>query len=213
VLREGGRLQILGIDGAPRYSTIREQQARRTLPCLWLDIDDADPPQAATDGAALFRQGLAKGAARFQRLEGCFWADNGVYFISTNGGDAAAGQVWHYRPTARDRGELVLIFESPSKDVLEGPDNICASPRGGLVICEDAEAEQYLRGLTRSGDIVNLVLAPSPLGGPEPTEFAGCCFSPDGQVLFFNVQGGRSRLGRQPGATYAFWGPWEQGAI
>jgi hypothetical protein len=35
------------------------------------------------------------------------------------------------------RRELQLIFESPSTDVLNSPDNICVSPRGGLVICED----------------------------------------------------------------------------
>jgi secreted PhoX family phosphatase len=212
-LREGGRLQILGIDGAPRFDTIRGQQVGKALPAIWYDIDDPDPPQAETDGVALLRAGLEKGAARFQRLEGCFWADGGAYFVSTNGGDAASGQVWHYRPTAEDRGELLLIFESPSAAVLDGPDNICASPRGGLVICEDGSAEQYLRGLTRSGDIVNLVLAPSPLGGPAPTEFAGCCFSPDGNVLFFNVQGARSHASRALGATYALWGPWDQGAI
>jgi hypothetical protein len=213
VLRDGGRLQVLAIDGAPRYDTITGQTARRMLPVTWIDIDDPDPPEAERRASTVFIAARAKGAARFQRLEGCFWGDDGVYFVSTNGGDAACGQVWHYRPISDDRGELMLVFESPSNDVLEGPDNICVSPRGGIVLCEDADAEQYIRGLTRDGNIVNLVLAPSPLGGPEPTEFCGSCFSPDGNVLFFNVQGTRELTGRNPGATYAIWGPWGEGGI
>jgi secreted PhoX family phosphatase len=212
-LRQGGRLQMLAIDGTPSYDTIRGQEPRRALPAVWVDIPDPDPEPSPELGRAVFLQGRARGAARFQRLEGAFWGDGGAYFVSTNGGDAGAGQVWHYRPTETDRGELTLVFESPSHDVLEGPDNICLSPRGGLVICEDASAEQYVRGLTPGGDIVNLVLAPSPVGGPEPSEFAGCCFSPDGRILFFNVQGTR-QVGRgAPGATYALWGPWEEGRI
>jgi len=212
-LHQGGRLQMLAIDGQPGYDTITGQTPHRRLPVAWVDIEDPDPAEPDRGAATVFYAGRAKGAARFQRLEGCFQGDDGIYFVSTNGGNAAAGQVWHYRPASRDAGELMLVFESPSKDVLEGPDNICLSPRGGLVLCEDGEAEQYIRGLTPRGEIIDLVLAPAPLGGPEPSEFAGCCFSPDGRVLFFNVQGTRERNGEHPGATYAMWGPWNEGAI
>lgn len=213
MLREGGRLQMLAIEGMPRFDTIRGQQPGRVLRATWVDIDEPDPAPSEVLGRAVFLQGRARGAARFQRLEGCFWGDAGAYFVSTNGGDAASGQVWHYRPTSHEGGELRLVFESPSSDVLEGPDNICLSPRGGLVICEDGSGEQYVRGLTPGGDIVNLVLAPAPAAGPDPSEFAGCCFSPDGNVLFFNVQGTRNAGRGQPGATYALWGPWAEGLI
>ncbi|MGH7501919.1 MAG: alkaline phosphatase PhoX [Longimicrobiales bacterium] len=211
-LAAGGRLEMLAIAGSPNHDLIRGQHPGVRLPVSWVAIDEPDPESAEQDRAALFRAGREKGAARFQRLEGCFWGDDGIYIVSTNGGDAAAGQIWFFRPDG-DGGELHLVFESPSRDVLEGPDNICTSPRGGLIICEDAVAEQYVRGLTPDGQIVDLVLAPAPLLQPEPTEFAGCCFSPDGQVLFFNVQGGRTATASQPGATYAIWGPWATGAI
>jgi hypothetical protein len=213
-LARGGRLEMLAIAGSPHYDTITGQAPAQRLPVTWVAIDDPDPQSAERDGVALFRAGTARGGARFQRLEGCFWSDNGVYFVSTNGGDAASGQVWFFRPDG-DGGEIHLVFESPSREVLEGPDNICMSPRGGLVICEDASAEQYIRGLTPEGQIVDLVLATAPLGQPSPTEFAGCCFSPDGRVLFFNTQGARTAAAAlgQPGATYAMWGPWETGAI
>ncbi len=212
-LIDGGRLEMLAIEGRPAYDTITGQTPGMVLPVRWVAIEDPDPAAADEDAAAVFRAGTSRGGARFQRLEGCWAGDGGIYFVSTNGGDAAAGQVWHYRPRAADRGELTLIFESPSSDVLEGPDNICTSPRGGLILCEDGTAEQYVRGLTPQGEIIDLVLAPLAPGLPDPSEFAGATFSPDGRVLFFNVQGGRSLATTQPGATYALWGPWEIGAL
>ena len=213
VLAAGGRLQMMAVDGQPGYLTARGQTPGTALPAHWVDIDDPDPANAESDHLAVFKQGVAKGAARFARLEGAFHGDDGIYVVSTNGGDATAGQVFHYRPTSYDRGELTLVFESPSKDVLDSPDNIVLSPRGGLVICEDGSDDQFVRGLSSEGRIVNLVRAPRPEGAPQPGEFAGSCFSPDGRVLFFNVQGSRERGGRRASATYALWGPWEDGPL
>ena len=212
-LAAGGRLQMMAVTGQPGYLTARGQTVGATLPAHWLDIDDPDPPEAETDNLAVFRQGVEKGAARFARLEGAFHGDGGIYVVSTNGGDATAGQVFHYRPTTFDTGELTLVFESPSHDVLDSPDNIVLSPRGGLVMCEDGSGEQFVRGLSREGQIVNMVRAPHPEGARQPGEFAGSCFSPDGRVLFFNVQGSRTLGGSRPSVTYALWGPWEEGPI
>jgi secreted PhoX family phosphatase len=89
-----------------------------------------------------------------------------------------------------DRGNLLLVFESPARNVLNSPDNICVSPRGGVVICEDAGGEQFIRGLSAKGEIFDLVHQPLMEGGAAVTEFAGSCFSPDGDILFFNIQGG-----------------------
>ena len=212
-LAEGGRLQMMAVTGEPGYLTARGQTAGDTLPVHWVDIDDPDPQEADSDVLAVFRQGLEKGAARFARLEGAFHGDGGIYVVSTNGGDATAGQVFHYRPIDDDAGELSVVFESPSKEVLDSPDNIVISPRGGLVMCEDGSGEQYVRGLDREGRIVNLVRSPHREGDPQPGEFAGSCFSPDGRVLFFNVQGGRRIGGSVPSVTYALWGPWEDGPL
>ena len=212
-LAAGGRLQMMAVTGQPDYLTARGQTAGTTLPAHWVDIDDPDPRDAGSDHLAVFRQGVAKGAARFARLEGAFHGDGGIYVVSTNGGDATAGQVFHYRPTGADTGELTLVFESPSHDVLDSPDNIVLSPRGGLIMCEDGSGDQYVRGLDREGQIVNLVRSPQAEGGRQPGEFAGSCFSPDGRVLFFNVQGSRQVGGSVPSATYAMWGPWGDGPL
>ncbi len=212
-LSAGGKLQMLAVRDRPNYRTDTGQTAGVALPAYWVDIDNPDPAEAETNLGAVFEEGLSKGGARFQRLEGCFWGDGSIYFDATSGGNIRAGQIWQYRPTSRDTGELRLVFESPSRDVLEGPDNLCVSKRGGLVICEDSGGEQYMRGLTKEGEIINLVRAPVEAGKPRPTEFAGCCFSPDGRILFFNQQGSTRSYGAVHGATYALWGPWERGGI
>src|SRR5690606_37056330 len=167
-----------------------------------------DPRGASGDFNAVFAQGFTQGAARFARLEGCWWGDDSVYFHSTNGGDAKLGQVWQYRPTAADRGDLTLVFESPSADVLDYPDNITVSPRGGIVICEDGGGEQFIRGLTPDGRIF-----PFARNTLNNTEFAGACFSPDGRTLFLNIMGSTTDAGTQQGATIAIQGPWENGAL
>jgi secreted PhoX family phosphatase len=156
----------------------------------------------------VFQQGWARGGAVFQRLEGCWYGEGNVYFNATSGGNVGAGQVWSYRQTGDDRGELTLIFESPSREVLDSPDNLCMSPRGGLVICEDSAGEQFLRGLTTDGQIFDFIRTAG-----VSAETAGACFSPDGKTLFFNIQGGTSAATTLTGGTYAIWGPWENGAL
>lgn len=204
-LRAGGRLQMLAVRDHPDYLTVTGQPRGVLLPVTWVDVDDPDPAEAETDPLAVFKQGRARGGAIFARLEGCWPGDGGIYFDATSGGNAGAGQVWQYRP---DREELRLVFESPSRTVLDSPDNICASPRGGIVICEDGADVQFVRGLTAMGEIFDLVQT-----NGASSEFCGSCFSPDGTVLFFNRQGSTSSQGTAPGATYALWGPWERGPI
>ncbi len=212
-LAEGGRLQILTVPNRPNYVTASNQRPGTTMPAAWVDIEAPDPGAAETDPSAVFREGLTKGAAIFARLEGAWAGDRGIYLVSTNGGDARAGQVFFYRPVSRDAGELTLVFESPSREVLDAPDNICARPRGGLIMCEDGGGDQFVRGLDRQGRIVDLVRHVRHPAGPEIGEFAGACFSPDGEVLFFNVQGSATAAGTRPSVTYAFWGPWRAGPL
>jgi secreted PhoX family phosphatase len=207
-LVDGGRLEILAVRDRPGFNTALNQTVGVRLPVRWIPVGDPDPAAAESDPSAVFRSGLSGGAAIFDRLEGCFWGDDSCYFVSTSGGTARAGQVWRYVPDSQDGGTLMLVFESPARDVLDSPDNICVSARGGVIICEDGGAEQYIRGLSRGGEMLNLVMQPMVQGEPSPREFAGCCFSPDGDVLFFNVQGSTTSDGTRPGTTYALWGPW-----
>lgn len=215
-LTRGGRLQMLAVRGRPQYDTTTGQRPGMVLPVEWVDIEDPDPANAATDPSAVFRQGLRKGGAIFQRLEGCWYGDGSIFFNATSGGDAGAGQVWQYRPLGPRQsqlhgsgGQLILVFESPSFQVMDSPDNICVSPRGGLVVCEDGGGVQFIRGLTQRGDVFDFVRT-----NGELPEFCGATFSPDGgRILFLNIQGSTSSTGTARGGTYAIWGPWEEGAL
>lgn len=205
-LRAGGRLEMLAVADAPAADLSRGQAAGRSLPVRWVPIDEPDPPGASRDPGAVFRQGFERGGARFSRLEGCWYGDGRIYFHATDGGDARRGQVWAYAP---DRARLALVFESPGAEVLDSPDNLTVGPRGGLLLCEDGGGVQHLRGLTPDGAIFEF--ARNIL---NPREFAGACFSPDGETLFVNVQGDtRSADPGHRSMTFAIRGPWEAGPL
>ena len=153
-----------------------------------------------------------------------------MVFGSSDGGDAGRGQIWQYVPThnigeLNERGELTLLFESTGKSELDGPDNLCTSPGGGIIICEDGNLKNNrVLGLRPNGTLVtvaeNLVgcnvttskrpesstTPPFPTTDPSAgdgigfSEFAGATFSPDGTWLFVNIQ--------VPGITCAITGDW-----
>ena len=194
---------MLAIAGRRQFDLRTGQKAGESMDVNWVDINEPDSPDSENPVDAVYRQGWTLGAATFARLEGCWYGGDSIYFTSTSGGDKRLGQVWQYTPQDKDKGKLKLIFESPEEAVLDMPDNLCVSPNGGLLVCEDGHNEQYLRGLTRDGRIFDF--AKNILRGYEGKEFAGATFSPDGQTLFVNIQ--------TPGLTLAIWGPWERGAF
>ena len=108
----------------------------------WVNIDAPDPAEAETNSRAVYEQGAAKGGAKFVRLEGGWYGRGSIFINSTSGGDARLGQVWEYRP-GLSGGQLTLLFESTSPEVLESPDNVCVSPRGGIVLCEDGGGQDF----------------------------------------------------------------------
>jgi uncharacterized protein len=198
-LAAGGRLQMLTVKDHPNFDTRTGQKSGTALLSGWVDIPNPDPPEAELDNLAVYKQGIAAGAATFARLEGCFYGNGRVYFTSTNGGDKALGQVWEYVPSGKDEGQLTLLLEVTDSSTLFMPDNICLAGNN-LIICEDNDVRIYLRVLTPQGQVFDLAKNIAP--GFETKEFAGVTFSPDGQTLFVNLQ--------VPGMTFAIWGPWER---
>lgn len=206
VLSQGGALEMLAVRGHPQADLRTGQRTGEWRGVEWVPIEQPDPPGAERRASTVWAEGHEAGGARFSRLEGCWHADESIYFHATNGGDAQLGQVWRYVP-----GEeaLVLVFESPSQEVLDGPDNVTVSPRGGILICEDNEGSTHLRGLTPAGEIF-----PFALNLLNHREFAGACFSPEGRTLFINLQGDTISMGPgHLGHTLAIWGPWEEGPL
>ncbi|NUU25507.1 MAG: DUF839 domain-containing protein, partial [Streptomycetaceae bacterium] len=218
-LRDGGRLQMLAVKGRPGIDLSTGQPPGSAYDVAWVDIDDPDPrfaPGTTNDQAiqAVGNQGRAKGAALFSRLEGSTYRRGVVYFVSTQGGATAAGdtapdgfgdgrgQVWAYNTVT---GRLRLVYESPGSARLDLPDNVTVSPRGTLVLCEDGDGDNFLRGLTVDGRIFDLARM-EPVAGDPGAEFAGATFGPDAHTLYVNIQ---SKLGM----TFAIWGPWHRGGF
>ena len=209
-----GQLQMLAISGQPQANLSAGQIVGTVLAVSWVDID-VPVPNPVTPMTSVFAQGRAKGGAAFRRLEGaCYSAGDGfIYFNSTDGGEAAAGQVWALKP-GRDRDDVLsLVYQSPSTDVLLKPDNITLSPGGGVLLCEDPDRvrQAFLRGLTLDGKLYDFAanVRPGMIPGSNTPqsfdEFAGATFTPDGKWLFVNIQ--------TPGITFAITGPFEKGPL
>jgi hypothetical protein len=229
-LDNGGKLQMLSVKGKPNAHLEAGQRRRATYRVEWVDIDDPAPTFPYTPGetaptsndtaiAYVGRQGWEQGAAFFSRLEGAVYDNGVVYFTSTQGGGPAEtelgphsangfgngfGQVWAYR--ARE-GVLQLIYQSPGPDDLDMPDNVTTSPRGTLILCEDSSGDNYLRGLSRGGQIWDIALnrlRSSRTGlARYGDEFAGSTFGPGGHTLYVNIQA-------SAGMSFAIWGRWER---
>jgi secreted PhoX family phosphatase len=218
-LAAGGVLEMLAVTGAPGASMFAGQTVGVRLPVHWVTIPVPDP-NLEGGGMSCFAQGRAAGGAAFNRLEGIFRAPDGesIYFLSTSGGEAARGQLWHYIP---DEGgdTLVLVFQSPLGSVLDSPDNLCITPNGAMLFCEDDasgdnDTHPLAPGITDVNRLIGLGLAGEPfelaVNLLNDSEFAGACFSPDGEVLFVNLFGGSTP---GSGMTCAIWGPWERGPL
>lgn len=207
-LAAGGRLQALAFTKADLDADSRNQENGETLKpgswleTRWIDLDGVDNPYDD-----LRRRGHAQGAALFARGEGLWWGKGELYFTATSGGTVGAGQIFRYVPSPQEGqtgeadqpGRLQLFVESRNENVLDYADNITVSPLGHIVVCEDRYSEtkpNHIKGVTPAGKVYTL--ARNVFRGNS--EFAGACFSPDGQTMFVNIQ--------WPGMTLAVTGPW-----
>jgi uncharacterized protein len=195
--RSTGTLQALKVAGNPAMNMSSGVPVGRPMKVEWVTID---APEPATD--TVRAEAKTKGAALFDRQEGCWVHDGRLYFDCTEGGPEDLGQVWELDP---GRDTLTLVYESPGADELKNPDNLVVTPRGDLILCEDADPPMYLRLLTLEGEISEFARAIDAPG----SEFCGACFDPSGRVLFVNQQGDRgSGADRVLARTYAITGPW-----
>lgn len=201
-LAEGGRLEVLRIAGmgsggvnttnhpdvAPRLTV------GQRLAVEWILVADPDPKEDT-----LRKEYFERGAASFARGEGIWWNRGAVYFACTSGGPDKMGQIWRLVPSTRPgEPDLLQLFVEVSKGaLLQNPDNLCAAPNGDLVVCEDGSGDQHVVGVRRDGG-----LYPIARNALNRSELAGATFSPDGRILFVNIQ--------TPGITFAIQGPWHR---
>ena len=202
-LHKGGVLQALGFKSKPSMDTRNWEETtvlKRELNYIeWITLLDTQSPE----NDLRFR-GHAAGAAIFARGEG-MWYDNGkVYITCTTGGKKKLGQLFVYHPSPfegqseeKDKpGKLELFLEPQDSNIMDMCDNLTVAPWGDLIICEDGRGTDYLLGVKPDGAPYKLAR-----NALNSNEFAGSVFSPDGSILFVNIQ--------LPGLTLAITGPWQ----
>jgi secreted PhoX family phosphatase len=204
-LQKGGRLQALVISDLPSQKTHNwdavDIPVNKAFKTHWIDLQDVD-----SDTNDLRKRGAADGAATFARGEGLTVAGDKFAFTCTIGGQARLGQVFTYTPSPYEGteneqqapGELELIAECDANSLLRNCDNLTMAPWGDLILCEDVAADNpqcAIVGIKPDGS--QYLLAKNAW---SDSELAGACFSPDGSILFINIQ--------YPGMTVAITGPW-----
>ena len=211
-----GRLQALKIKGEWHANMDVGRAVGSSYRVEWVDVpvpdhrDDTNRnlTRTSVESTPTRIQAQDRGAAYFDRQEG-MWVDDDkgtVYFDCTTGGAQNLGQVWEYDPR---RERLTLVYESESAAQLENPDNVVIVPQTGhIFLQEDSDGEQFVRGLTRKGEIYDFAKTAA-----NDTEFCGGCFSPDGRTFFVSQQG--ERVSGTPtedsrALTYAIWGPFDR---
>ncbi len=141
---------------------------------------------------------------RAQKLEGAWWFDGQLTFVSSFNDSVSRpelrheGQVFRYDPVAATL-TLLAYFPVGGRNTVTGenlssPDNLSVSAFGGVLWCEDGEDPNRIGALGSDG--VPFCLARSRQIG----ELCGVHFSPDGRWLFVNQQ--------VVGRTLAVTGPW-----
>ena len=234
----GGRLQAPRVAGRPNLD-LRRPALGDLHRIEWVDIEhpDADPgrvpseiSRAGDSGSGPYLQAAAAGGVRLAKAEGICQRDGKFYIVDSEAGADALGRtghgdgaIWELDPS---EGTLRAVFVATRQIVADNIDNICASPRGGLLLCEDGHpvTDRYgpgtrLIGITNDGESYpfakNRVALNAgqiakagkrvPARDYRAEEWAGCCFDAHGEVLFANLQ--------LPGITFAIWGPWERGNL
>jgi secreted PhoX family phosphatase len=202
-LAQGGQLQALVIADRPSYDTRNWSQADLLETGQWLETSWVDIEEPDSRDNDLRLRGFRDGAARFARGEGLCYAGGSIFVTCTIGGPARLGQVFEYRVSTAEGtadeslspGKLRLLAEATTDSLLRNADNLTMSPWGDLIVCEDTADHCGLVGIRPDG--IQYRVADN---SHTDSELAGVCFSPDGSVLFVNIQ--------ERGLTLAITGPW-----
>ncbi|MCC5604374.1 alkaline phosphatase PhoX [Nostoc favosum] len=183
-LSAGGSLYALRITGSSGINTATGFPKNTSRAVNWVQISNPDPTSDTVRTA-----GYNSGAARFSGGEGIFYGSGYVYFTCKSGGSSGDGQIWRYSPA---NNTVELYIEPNNSGVLDNPDNIIVFPNRDIFLCEDGDGTDYILGITSSGGLYKFAK-----NALNTSEFAGVCFSPDGQTMFVNMQ--------SPGITFAIW--------
>lgn len=203
-------------------SYITSAQLGRPFPVTWTPVPDRDA--ATTSVRKQFTDGTV---TRGKKFEGIWSNGKGAYIVNSFAfaesdlpADATKhnGMVWYldyeqqtitlvtyfpHNPQAEGEGDFPKFADL----VFDGPDNVSVTPWGSLVLAEDGTRASHVLSAVPGGPAYAIARNQLPNGtadGGQPTysEFTGPTFSPDGKVLFVNIQ--------TPGITLAITGPWHR---
>ncbi len=229
--KDSGRLEALAVtapDGGvlPDLAYVTAAQIGRPFATSWVTV----PDRHAAD-TSLRKQFDDGQVTHSKKLEGAWGDDKGMYFVSSFAfaadipSDATPhdGQLWFY-DYAHQTLTLVAYFPynallhsetidpetglGHSRDLaFDGPDGCHVSPYGSLVLTEDGNTANHLLSWSRQHGAQaiarNLIVEEQNSNGQDVySEMTGPCFSPDGRILFANVQ--------EPGHVFAIKGPWKK---
>src|SRR5690606_37347284 len=119
-----GKLQAMKVEGSNKYNTSERMGEDRRVRVGWVDVPDAMTPGDGSWRDRLRRDTLRDraqeaGAAIVRRGEGIWYHEGQVFFTSTNGGKAGAGQVFRLQ-LARDTLSLARHEAPASGAAAEG---------------------------------------------------------------------------------------------
>jgi secreted PhoX family phosphatase len=185
-----GTLQAMRVKRQAQMDT-GKLRAGAVVEVDWVDVPEPTP---ADDSVRL--QAQRRGAAIVRRGEGLWLSGNDVYIAATIGGELQRGQIFRLRT---DKNQLEVVAEATPENELDMPDNLTVSPFGPLYVCEDGYEGNSVRRVGLGGQMVEFARNVA-----SASELTGICFSPDGRVMFVNLQA--------DGITLAIDGPFEREA-
>ena len=252
-LHAGGSLQGLAVKGA-RNRDLRNPALCDEFVCEWVNVANPDADALIRMGgmgglevvgvgtvtaSGPYAQAYAEGAAIFGANEGCWVADGIVYFTDkqVTSAPARAGRIWALHLASMT---LKAVFVSDDKQVGNSPDNVCITPRGGVLFCEDGGPgspnptgapiiSQRLMGVTAKGQSYvfakhnfnftrsqlegagKLAVAPAAVEGQDPRRDNR---NTEWAGAVFSSDGHTLFVNLYtPGITLAIQGPWARGTL
>jgi secreted PhoX family phosphatase len=212
-------MKIVLDDGSvlPDVAYVTSAQLGRPFRVEWVPV-----PERNGTTTSVRKQFTDGQVTRGKKFEGVFGTRTGAYVVNSFAFAAADlpadavkhdGLVWFY-DYAEQTITLVTYFPHQSSAetgatpkysdmTFDGPDNVTVTPWGTLVLAEDGLGASHVLSSVPGGPTYAIARNQLNIGTatePEFSEFTGPTFSPDGRVLFVNIQ--------VPGLTLAVTGPW-----
>jgi len=221
-----GKLEAMQIrldDGSilPDVAYLTSAQIGRPFKVTWIEVPERDAATTPT------RKQFADGTVtRGKKFEGVWSTGKGAYIVNSFAfgandlpPDATRhdGMVWFYDYSDQTITLVTYFPHNPAAEgegafpkyadlTFDGPDNVTVTPWGTLVLAEDGVRASHVLSSVPGGPTYaiarNMISNGTANGSPTYSEFTGPTFSPDGKVLFVNIQ--------VPGITLAITGPWQK---